>query len=70
MALRVTLDEPQGLNLAAKCMTTLSVGINILATYLVLTKPGELKAYRWFLLNYMVWCSSSLIHLSAYKLCL
>lgn len=50
----VVLNEPLEALLTAKFMATLSIMINTISTYLVIFHSGEMKTFRWFLLNFMV----------------
>jgi len=54
MPLHITLDVPYELNLVSKFLATLGVFLNLLLVHLVLFYSADLKAYRWFLLNYTV----------------
>jgi len=54
MLQNVSLDEPIALTTAAKVVSVISIGLNILAMYLVLTRSATLRTYSWFLVNYMV----------------
>lgn len=52
----VSLDEPSELLTASKVVCIVSVALNALAIYLVLTRSSEFRVYSWFLLNYLVCC--------------